>query len=79
MATLDEIIDSYDAGAPLEQASTIPASWYTEPGVYDLERRTVFARSWQMVGRLDQLGKPGQYVTSEIAGEPIVVVRGSGR
>jgi choline monooxygenase len=45
----------------------------------ELECRTVFARSWQMVGRLDQLQNPGQYVTAVIAGEPIVVVRGSDR
>src|SRR2546428_13225236 len=43
----------------------------------ELERRTVFARSWQPVGRVDQLSKPGQYVNAEIAGEPIVVVRGN--
>ena len=76
-SSLKEIIDSYDAGAPLEKASTIPASWYTDERIYDLEVRTVFARSWQMVCRLDQLSKPGQYVTGEIAGEPIVVVRGN--
>jgi choline monooxygenase len=74
--SLNEIIDSYDAGASLEQASTIPASWYTDPRVYDLETRTAFARSWQMFCRLDQLSESGQYVTGEIAGEPIVVVRG---
>src|SRR5262249_27810904 len=31
----------------------------------------------QFAARIDQLNKPGDYVTSEIAGEPIVVVRGS--
>jgi len=34
-------------------------------------------RSWQMAARLDQVREPGQYVTTEIAGEPIVIVRGS--
>jgi choline monooxygenase len=76
-ASLTEIIDSYDASASLAQALTIPAPWYTDERLYDLERQTVFARSWQMVCRLDQVVKPGQYVTGEIAGEPIVVVRGT--
>src|SRR6185436_9427937 len=31
---------------------------------------------WQIAARLEQLEKPGNYATSEIAGEPIVVVRG---
>lgn len=77
MDTLSRIIDSYDPNAPLEEAWTIPAPWYTNLGLYDLELKTVFARSWQLVARLDQLREPGRYVTAEIAGEPIVVVRGT--
>src|SRR5262245_11252554 len=42
----------------------------------ELERRTVFSRSWQLVGRVDQLRNPGQYITLELAGEPLLVVRG---
>src|SRR5262249_54861717 len=41
------------------------------------ERRTLFARSWQMAGRADQVREPGQYITCELAGEPILVIRGS--
>src|SRR6266850_4203499 len=74
--SLTDIIESYDSNAALAEASTIPAPWYTDERVYDLELQTVFPRSWQMVCRLDQVSKPGQYVTSELAGEPIVVVRG---
>jgi choline monooxygenase len=75
--SLQEIIDSYDPNAPLEKALTIPSTWYTDESLYQLEMRTVFANSWQMACRADQLVNPGQYVTTEIAGEPIVVVRGA--
>src|SRR5712691_9269271 len=77
MDPLNEIIDGYDPNASLEVAWTIPAPWYVDERVMELERRTVFARSWQFVARVDQLQEPGQYVTAEIAGEPIVVVRGN--
>ncbi len=73
---LARLIDSYDPRTPLAEAFTIPASWYTNQDLYDLESQTVFANSWQFAGRVDQLTKPGHYVTSEIAGQPIVVVRG---
>src|SRR5205807_9426735 len=33
-------------------------------------------RSWQTVGRVDQVRERGQYITAEITGEPILVVRG---
>ncbi|MFO0803951.1 MAG: SRPBCC family protein [Gemmataceae bacterium] len=61
---------------PLERARTIPNTWYTSPEVYRLERDAVFARSWQMVGRADQVNEPGSFLTANIAGEPILVVRG---
>ncbi len=71
-----EIIESYDPAAPLAEALTIPAGWYTDARIAELERRAVFGRTWQMVGRADQVAKAGQYVTAEVAGEPILVVRG---
>ncbi len=77
MKSVQEIIDSYNPNTPLDQAATIPAGWYTDERVYDLELQTVFAQTWQLVARTDQLSLPGSYVTSEVAGEPIVVVRGS--
>ena len=74
--SLNDILDSYDAAAPLAQAYTIPAAWYTDPRVAHLELQSVFARNWQAVGRLAQLEKPGDYITASVANEPIVVVRG---
>ncbi|MFN2492527.1 MAG: aromatic ring-hydroxylating dioxygenase subunit alpha [Pyrinomonadaceae bacterium] len=74
---LEDIINQYDPNASLDHASTIPASWYTDQRIYELELQTVFANSWQMVGRLDQLNEPGQYLTAEIAQEPVIVVRGA--
>jgi len=75
--SLEQLIDLYDAAAPIERASTIPAPWYTDARVLELELRTVFRRSWQYAARLDQLRAAGDYVACELpAGEPIVVVRG---
>jgi choline monooxygenase len=73
-----DIIAGYRRNASLAEASTIPAEWYTDPRVLDLERRTVFSHAWQVAGRIDQLQRPGQYVACETAaGEPIVLVRGN--
>jgi phenylpropionate dioxygenase-like ring-hydroxylating dioxygenase large terminal subunit len=76
--SLEDLINSYDPDAPLERASTIPASWYTDSRMLDLERRSVFARSWQVAGRVEQVERPGQYVACELpTGEPVIVVRGN--
>ena len=70
------LLDLYDANNPLEQASTIPSPWYFDTGIADLENSAVFGKTWQAVGRADQVQAPGQFLTADIAGEPIVVVRG---
>jgi choline monooxygenase len=75
--SLHDILASYNDRAPLSEASTIPAPWYVDPRIAELERQTVFSNTWQMVGRTDQVEKPGQFVTATVAGEPIVVVRGN--
>jgi choline monooxygenase len=75
--SLNDILSSYNPNAPLAGASTIPSSWYTDDRVYELEQQTVLSNSWQVAARLDQVREPGHYVTTEIAGEPIVIVRGS--
>src|SRR5688572_27560335 len=76
--SLADVIAAYDPDAPLERASTIPATWYVDPRVEDLERRAVFARSWQVAGRCEQLRRPGDFVACELpGGAPVVVVRGA--
>jgi choline monooxygenase len=75
--TVKEILASYNAAAALPDAYTIPAPWYTDPRIAQLELQNVFSRTWQAVGRTEQVEKPGQYVTATVAGEPIVAVRGS--
>ncbi len=75
--TVKEILASYNAAAPLQDAYTIPAPWYTDPRIAQLELQNVFSRTWQAVSRTVQVEKPGQYVTATVAGEPIVAVRGS--
>jgi choline monooxygenase len=74
-ARTGELVGAYDATAPLESASTIPGSWYTDPGIYALERRAVFG-DWQMVGRAEQVAAPGRFLTADVAGEPLLIARG---
>ncbi|HSQ24215.1 MAG TPA: SRPBCC family protein [Pyrinomonadaceae bacterium] len=75
--SLTNIINSYDPDAPLSQASTIPSSWYTDERIFEVEKQTVFSHPWQLAARVDQLTNAGDYVTTEIGGEPIVIVRGN--
>ena len=67
--SVEEILASYDDKAPLSEASTIPAPWYVDPRIAELENLTVFSKTWQVIGRADQVEKPG----------PVCDCNGSGR
>jgi choline monooxygenase len=77
MKSLHDIVASYDHQAPLDHAYTIPASWYIDERLAELERQNVFGGTWQVVGHVDQVRRPGDFVTAELAGEPLLVVRGN--
>src|SRR6185295_16360518 len=76
-ANLRALINSYNPSDPIDHAFTIPSSWYTNKDLYELELQTVFTNSWQLAARRDQLEQPGNFVTTNIGTEPIVVVRGN--
>jgi choline monooxygenase len=75
--SLREILLSYNDQSQLADAYTIPASWYIDERIARLERQQVFGGTWQVVARVDQLQHPGQFVTTQLAGEPLVIVRSS--
>lgn len=60
---------------PFGQAVAMPKSVYTSPEFAALEQRHIFARDWLCAGRADALRAPGDYLTMDISGEPILVLR----
>jgi choline monooxygenase len=68
-------LDAFDPTLPLERAQTIPSRWYFDPEIAELENRAVFGGTWQAVGRADQVAAPGTFLTADVAGEPVLVVR----
>jgi choline monooxygenase len=75
--SIEQILSAYNDQAPLAQASTIPAAWYVDPRIAELERINVFGKTWQLVARTDQVQSSGQFISTMVAGEPVVVVRGN--
>lgn len=70
-----DVLNLYNPADPLEKAYTIPAPWYFDKRIEELERNSVFAANWQVVGRLDQVRERGEYFTIDVNGEPLIVVR----
>ncbi len=61
---------------PLARAETIPSAWYTEPTFHDFDREAIFEHAWHGVGHVSRLKKGGDYILAEVAGNPVIVVRG---
>ena len=60
---------------PFGQARAMPKSVYTSPEFSADEQEHIFAKDWLCAGRADSLKAPGDYLTMEISGEPIIVLR----
>jgi choline monooxygenase len=57
------------------RAHTLDAGWYLDPQVFEIEKDRIFARTWQPVAHLSDVARPGDFIATDTAGEPIVVVR----
>ena len=55
---------------------TLPGRDYHDPEVFALERERIFFREWFYAGRADQAAEPGDFITADVAGESILLVRG---
>ncbi len=73
---VSDLLSLYNPHDPLDHAWTIPSPWYFDTQIEELEQQSVFGRTWQVVGRADQVRNTGEFFTADLAGEPIVVARG---
>jgi phenylpropionate dioxygenase-like ring-hydroxylating dioxygenase large terminal subunit len=55
---------------------TLSASYYTDATILEIEQKEIFAKSWQYVGTTDTLAKPGDFITFDLVGVPVIVSRG---
>lgn len=60
---------------PLEDAEGLPRWCFTSTEFYDREVERLFMRTWIFVGREDEVAKSGDYMTVDIADEPIIIMR----
>ena len=59
----------------IARAETIPARLYVDPVYLALEEEKIFARTWQLVGHIARVAEHGDFITGDVGGESVVVVR----
>lgn len=64
-----------NVAVPFERAKAMPKSVYTSEAFCERELQDIFAKEWFCLGRASSLAIAGDYVTAELAGQPIMVLR----
>jgi hypothetical protein len=49
---------------------------YTDPVIFDLEMQRLWRNAWIYVGHESQVKNPGDFYTTTIGAEPVIMVRG---
>ncbi len=75
-ALLDDLKDR--AERPFGEARAAPPAIYSSQAFLELELEEIFRREWICAGRADAIAKTGDYLTFELAGEPVFIVRDGG-
>ncbi len=65
-----------NVAVPFERALAMPRSVYTSQDFLERELDCLFRREWLCAGRASALPEAGDYMTMDIAGEPVMVIRG---
>ncbi len=60
---------------PFERAQAMPKSVYTSAEFAALEQMHLFSREWLCAGRAESLPNPGDYLSTKVAGEPVIILR----
>jgi choline monooxygenase len=59
-----------------EASFTLPSAYYTDPGVFELEKERIFYHSWQYVAPRQSFVAPGDYVVIDICEQSVFVILG---
>ena len=68
-------LDEPAAVAALIRDDEVHRDVYTSPEIFALEMRHVWSRAWIYVGHESQVVQPGDYVTLDLAGQPVILIR----
>lgn len=64
-----------NVAVPFTSARAMPKSVYTSAEFLAQEQKHVFSHDWLCAGRAETLPNPGDYLTLQIAAEPVLVLR----
>ena len=58
-------------------AHTLSSKYYTKKEILKQEYKNIFLNHWICVGRAEDIAKPSEYITLDIGGESVIILRNS--
>ena len=71
--------DNPQAIHALVRPDEVHRALYLDPELFELEMRQLWRNTWIYVGHDSQVPKPGDFYTTQVAREPVIMIRGARR
>ncbi|BAQ11645.1 choline monooxygenase; ring hydroxylating dioxygenase alpha subunit motif [Bacillus sp. OxB-1] len=55
---------------------TLPAPYYKDPGIFELEKEEIFYKNWVLAGHVEKVKEVGDYFTFNVQDQELFVIRG---
>src|SRR5438046_2392725 len=71
---MDHIPNPLSIGA-LVEPGRVHRRVYSDPAIFELEMERIFGRAWLFVGHASQVPNPGDYITTDLGRQPVILTR----
>jgi len=68
-----------DSLRQLVEPNRVHRSVYTDPAIFELEMERIWGSAWIYIGHDSQVPEPGDFITTELGLDPVIMVRGDDR
>ena len=75
MTTTEVPVSADNSAHGVPHGTALEPRLYTDPAVLAAEQELIFERTWQFVGHVSDLARPGSYITGSAGNQPVLVVR----
>lgn len=60
----------------IQAGPRVDRACYTDPSIFQMELSSIFEKTWLCIGHSSELRKAGDFRRAEMAGQPVLIVRG---
>lgn len=63
----------------IQAGPVVDRACYTDAAIFEAEKSGIFEKAWLCIGHASELKQPGDFRRAELAGQPVLIVRGEDR